>query len=103
MKPVDRGNLPNPLPTSASVHKVLRRSGKPVRRLGPAFGGEEVLCVETGGTRLPPILIGSILVDYVLRYGFAMSTETGAEAPLADRADYHVRAVLAGLQAFEQT
>jgi hypothetical protein len=47
----------NPLPTSASVRDVLRRSGKPVRRLGPAFGGEEILCAETGGERLPPILI----------------------------------------------
>jgi hypothetical protein len=46
-----------PLPTSASVHEVLRKSGKSVGRLGPAFGGEEVLCVETGGERLPPILI----------------------------------------------
>jgi hypothetical protein len=57
MNPVDSGKVPNPLPTSASVHDILRASGKPVRRLGPAFGGEEVLCVETGGTRLPPILI----------------------------------------------
>jgi hypothetical protein len=45
--------------------------------------------------------IGYILVDYVLRYGFAMPTETGVEAPLSDRVDCHVRAVLAGIRAFE--
>lgn len=49
--------MSHPLPTSASVHEVLRRSGKPVRRLGSAFGGEEVLYAQTGGERLPPILI----------------------------------------------
>ncbi len=46
--------------------------------------------------------IGYMLVDYVLRYGLAMPTETGWEAPLADRADAHVRAVLAGIEAFEK-
>jgi hypothetical protein len=46
--------------------------------------------------------IGYILVDYVLRYGFAMPTETGFEAPLAERADCHVRAVLAGIEEFEK-
>src|SRR6266852_965435 len=49
--------MSNPLPTSASVHDALRATGKPVRRLGSAFGGEEILCVETGGESLPPILI----------------------------------------------
>src|SRR6266852_337373 len=49
--------MSNPLPRSASVHDALRASGKPVRRLGSAFGGEEILCVETGGESLPPILI----------------------------------------------
>lgn len=49
--------MSDPLPTRASVHEVLRGSGKPVRRLGPAFGGEEILCGETGGERLPSILI----------------------------------------------
>jgi hypothetical protein len=47
--------------------------------------------------------IGYILVDYVLRWGFAMPTETGAEAPLAERADCHVRAILAGIAAYEET
>ncbi len=46
--------------------------------------------------------IGYILVDYVLRYGFSMPTETGFEAPLADRADCHFRAVLAGIEEFEK-
>jgi hypothetical protein len=46
--------------------------------------------------------IGYILVDYVLRYGFAMPTETGVEAPLADRVDCHVRAVLAAIRVFEE-
>jgi hypothetical protein len=49
--------MSNVLPTSASVHQAIRWSGKPVRQLGPAFGGEEILVAETGGERLPPILI----------------------------------------------
>jgi hypothetical protein len=48
---------PSLYPTSTSVHAAIRSSGKPVRRLGTTFGGEEVLCFETGGERLPPILI----------------------------------------------
>src|SRR5213079_1931195 len=47
----------NPLPTSAIVHEAMRRVERPLCGLGPAFGGEEVLCAETGGERLPPILI----------------------------------------------
>jgi hypothetical protein len=49
--------MPQPFPTSASVHEALRQSSKPIRRLGSAFGDEEILCAETGGERLPPILI----------------------------------------------
>jgi hypothetical protein len=47
--------------------------------------------------------IGFNLADYALRFGFSMPIETGAEASLADRTDCHVRAVMAGVAAYEHS
>jgi hypothetical protein len=45
--------------------------------------------------------IGHILVDFNLQFGYCMPTESSMEAPLEDRIDCHVRAVLAGIAMFE--
>ena len=45
------------LPSSAAVNEALRGCGRPLRKLGDGVFGEEILCVEAGGDRLPAILI----------------------------------------------
>ena len=47
----------NTFPSSQSVYKALRASGRPLRVLGRTLGGEDIVCAETGGNRLPAILV----------------------------------------------
>jgi hypothetical protein len=52
-----RGTTSHPFPSSQSVYEALEASGRRLRTLGTTLGGERVVCAETGGERLPPILV----------------------------------------------
>jgi len=52
-----RGATSPPFPSSQSVYEALEASGKRLRTLGVTLGGERVVCAETGGERLPPVLV----------------------------------------------
>lgn len=43
--------------SSRELRLALEAVGLPLRRLGPAFGGEEILCAQVGGRRQPAIVI----------------------------------------------
>jgi hypothetical protein len=54
---ITRGTRHHPFPSSQSVYEALEASGKPLRILGTTLGGDRVVCAETGGERLPPIVV----------------------------------------------